>query len=380
MGKLVLARKLGETIRLGEDTVIGVERIHPHEVRLSIDAPPSVNIARSELPVLNQQEARNTMLTTATEAEKKAAKHNLDDFELPQEAPGSQFRGAAESALPMGSKPPKPHEFVYFDIETVPDYERIDSFPLPAIPEPAPETAKADMPQCPGEVVPLKVDEIAGLLTAQNPDAEWLAELHALELKTPRPRAGVKNAISAAIKAKNQAEDGQRSQIKLMSTTPEMCKIVAVGVELGRHGGRFAWCDPDNEVALIEKTWKLLERGKTIVGYNCLQFDLPVLLFRSALLGIDTPRLDLRKWGNDQVLDLYAAAIQWRHVPKGFGSLDRQCLLAGMRDNAEIEDFSGGDVLPAIERGDLDIVRQYVSLDVERLKYLHRFYRGTYWD
>lgn len=46
---LVLSRHPGERLLIGENITITVVRIGPNTVRLGIDAPPEVNIAREEL-------------------------------------------------------------------------------------------------------------------------------------------------------------------------------------------------------------------------------------------------------------------------------------------------------------------------------------------
>ncbi len=46
---LVLSRKPGERIRIGDDVTVTVVRIGPNNVRLGIDAPRAMNIVREEL-------------------------------------------------------------------------------------------------------------------------------------------------------------------------------------------------------------------------------------------------------------------------------------------------------------------------------------------
>ncbi len=46
---LVLSREVGERIKVGDDIVITVCRISPNSVRLGIEAPKEMNIARDEL-------------------------------------------------------------------------------------------------------------------------------------------------------------------------------------------------------------------------------------------------------------------------------------------------------------------------------------------
>ncbi|HEV3303195.1 MAG TPA: carbon storage regulator [Planctomycetaceae bacterium] len=57
---LVLSRKTGEKIRIGDNVTVTIVRIGPNNVRLGIDAPRDLNIVREELvsnePVLNQSQ------------------------------------------------------------------------------------------------------------------------------------------------------------------------------------------------------------------------------------------------------------------------------------------------------------------------------------
>lgn len=56
---LVLSRKPGETLRIGPDIVMTIVSIHGNKVRVGIDAPSEVHIARGELedrPVVDDSE------------------------------------------------------------------------------------------------------------------------------------------------------------------------------------------------------------------------------------------------------------------------------------------------------------------------------------
>ena len=46
---LVLSRKTGEKIRIGDNVTVTIVRIGPNNVRLGIDAPRDLNIVREEL-------------------------------------------------------------------------------------------------------------------------------------------------------------------------------------------------------------------------------------------------------------------------------------------------------------------------------------------
>ncbi|MEM9827567.1 MAG: carbon storage regulator [Planctomycetota bacterium] len=47
---LVLSRKEGESLQIGDDVVLTVSRISSNRVAIAIDAPKSVQVKRSELP------------------------------------------------------------------------------------------------------------------------------------------------------------------------------------------------------------------------------------------------------------------------------------------------------------------------------------------
>jgi carbon storage regulator len=46
---LVLSRKTGERIRIGDNVTVTIVRIGPNNVRLGIEAPRDLNIVREEL-------------------------------------------------------------------------------------------------------------------------------------------------------------------------------------------------------------------------------------------------------------------------------------------------------------------------------------------
>ena len=52
---LVLTRKVGEQIHIGDDIVITVARIHQDKVRIGIDAPADVRVNREEVQRRSQR-------------------------------------------------------------------------------------------------------------------------------------------------------------------------------------------------------------------------------------------------------------------------------------------------------------------------------------
>lgn len=46
---LVLTRKLGEQVQIGDDIVVTVTQVGPNSIKLGVEAPPGMTIARQEL-------------------------------------------------------------------------------------------------------------------------------------------------------------------------------------------------------------------------------------------------------------------------------------------------------------------------------------------
>jgi carbon storage regulator len=87
---LLLTRKLGENIRIGDDVKITIVEVKGNHVKLGIDAPPSVKVHREEIYARIQQERSRAQ---ALQAENGG----------PSPAPAG---GSGASASGAGSTPP----------------------------------------------------------------------------------------------------------------------------------------------------------------------------------------------------------------------------------------------------------------------------------
>ena len=65
---LVLSRKRGERIKIGENIWVTTVRIGPNTVRLGIDAPRELNIVREELTVVNSDDSDSERMQTVPAA------------------------------------------------------------------------------------------------------------------------------------------------------------------------------------------------------------------------------------------------------------------------------------------------------------------------
>ena len=65
---LVLTRKLGEVIRVGDDVTVRVLEVKGNQVRLGVDAPAEVRIYREEIYRAIRKENEDAALHDATDA------------------------------------------------------------------------------------------------------------------------------------------------------------------------------------------------------------------------------------------------------------------------------------------------------------------------
>lgn len=94
---LLLTRKLGENIRIGDDVKITIVEVKGNHVKLGIDAPASVKVHREEIYERIQQENRRNQAGAAagTAGVKPGAGSSGEN---PVSADGKAGNGAAKSS------------------------------------------------------------------------------------------------------------------------------------------------------------------------------------------------------------------------------------------------------------------------------------------
>lgn len=73
---LVLTRKLGETIVIGDDITIKVVDIHGKQIRLGIEAPTEISIFRGEIYDRIQEENQRALVNRAKDATESTNEKN----------------------------------------------------------------------------------------------------------------------------------------------------------------------------------------------------------------------------------------------------------------------------------------------------------------
>ena len=117
-------------------------------------------------------------------------------------------------------------------------------------------------------------------------------------------------------------EEKRAKQIADAGLDLDLCEIVAIAINFPTESycqTREAW----SEDGMLNGFWRFVRtiqrEGGNLVGFNCLQFDLPVLLRRSLYLGVDVPVLQIDKYRHDGVIDLqhelsFGGRMTWRSL------------------------------------------------------------------
>jgi hypothetical protein len=253
--------------------------------------------------------------------------------------------------------------YLYLDIETVPDTSRAHLWGLPEAPEMLPLYTEE-----PEALLAGTVGAISAFLKTygESIDLETLEVLGDFEAHT-RDRVGVHKAIGSAM-----AASGGLS--KRLSLDPELCRIVAIGTAVGDGVPVAAIPSADGEGAALSALWgemayKPGQDPPITVGYNVLGFDIPVILARSILLGVKPSRpISLRKWGNRDAID-----IMYCRFP--FGKYKPLKVLS--------EQYGIGAEAPGMDGSmvaymDKEELAKYVISDILLVRELHRRFQGYF--
>lgn len=269
----------------------------------------------------------------------------------------------------------KASSFLYFDIETVPDQSRIEQFGLPDLPTWADcNIDDADTESLLGGTV----KDIEEFLFQDQPSEDCVRSLAKAE-RGGKNRKGVLAAMDRCRAERERALDSGADRNKLLSVTPEYCRIVALGMGIGgdETDSRISADASDAaEKTILRAFWEAAANFSPLVGFNVLHFDLPVIFVRSMILGVQPTRtIDLKPWSAD-VVDLYVRRFGTRgNTGKGPGKLKDLARLHGIEVPAG--DTDGGDVLALLE-SDPEKLGEYVRSDVEITRKLHLQYQGFF--
>ncbi len=247
----------------------------------------------------------------------------------------------------------------------------MESFGLDPLPEIRQESG---VELCPEVEVLLKgsLDTIERELLGLNPIDGYLELVLSTERSATKPRSGVEKAVAAVKTARERVKNAASDRRKLLSVTPEYCRVAALGWASGSGEiesltcGVHAECDTSDERVLLEAFWSLALDARPLIGFNVLGFDLRVIFVRSALLGVIPSRLfDLKPWSRD-VIDLMI--IRFGSLSQAMG-LKKLAPLYGIEVAAEGIDGSQVAELMSVNPR---LVAEYVRSDVAITRELYR--------
>lgn len=126
-----------------------------------------------------------------------------------------------------------------------------------------------------------------------------------------------KQAIAEYVALANAAE------LAKAALDVDLGRIVALGMDSGDGPDVFFCQTEEDERKTIALFWERVhecraDMGK-LVGFNCIHFDLPLLLRRSLYLGLTPPRLPINKYRHDGIEDLllwltFDGALRYRSL------------------------------------------------------------------
>jgi predicted PolB exonuclease-like 3'-5' exonuclease len=258
---------------------------------------------------------------------------------------------------------------LYFDVETVPDIDRIAGSKWWQLKEPM-DYAGCKAVLDPAAIVSKTVKDVQqALVKMGSPDSQWIAEAKAAE-NAAKCRVTVLNDLDAA------GSGDQSAMIKAASVSPELCKIVSIAFAVNEaECGVIYDKEMENaEIEGLETFWQLMTDARP-VGYNCLGFDLPVIMVRSMIHGIrPTRQIDLGRYSKD-VTDLF---IKRFPSGAGLGPGGLKDVAGAMGIQIPVDDVDGGGIWSLYNAGEFDKIAAYNKSDVELTRSLHNMYRGYF--
>jgi len=172
----------------------------------------------------------------------------------------------------------------------------------------------------------------------------------------------------AAYVAAAQVKELEKAALDL-----DLCRIVAIG--WAGNDGPVSSVTNEPEQDMLNMFWSVVrEAGRTVVGFNCLGFDLPVLVRRSQYLGVSVPYLNITKHRHPGILDVmqllsFDGLVRAR-------SQSFYCRRFNITGGAVADTITGADIGRLVDAGEWDKVSVHVVADVEKTRALYRRVTG----
>lgn len=200
-------------------------------------------------------------------------------------------------------------------------------------------------------------------------------------LEEPKAPSNWKDAALIAA----EVEKKRKAQIAQVALDPNLCRIVSLGYQTETMARpRVHLCrDEQDEREALDVFWHLRSKSRdgqpfrTFVGFCNSLFDALVMVQRSRLLGLPDPGLELRRYDNEDVRDLYRALAfpDIHHTSVMAETLENFCRLFGIEVNDEID---GSQIPQLVADGLWDHVAAHNEACVKRTVALARTIGAIY--
>jgi hypothetical protein len=147
------------------------------------------------------------------------------------------------------------------------------------------------------------------------------------------------------------------------SLDPDLCRIVAIGAMTQRmtQPSVFLCKDEAEEKAALELFWDGVGMGM-LIGFNVVEFDMPVLLRRSLLLGVRAPRMVISKYKHPRIIDMMVNLSFDRMTT--YRKQSFYVKRFGLAGRVPEDCHDGSDIARLVHDGDWDAIAHHVSCDV----------------
>lgn len=261
-------------------------------------------------------------------------------------------------------KAPVSGDVLHLDIETVPDESRMELFPFEPIP-PFPDYTPSLILKSASEVSGMTVENVQKYISTVNPDPEWFDLLAAEEAKREKgPRKEILKIVALGREAIEEHADEVANLCKTLSLNPLTLQIISIGLRVGSDGDVKILMaeDHDEEAEILAEAFDYIQKYRPVIGFGVSRFDLPAMLMRAAILGVDVPRLlNLSKYSSSDVIDLEQALFNG-YPPRGFG-MKNVAKMLGIEVPADHGD--GSQVYKLWKDGDWAKISKYQRGDIE---------------
>jgi len=155
-------------------------------------------------------------------------------------------------------------------------------------------------------------------------------------------------------------EEAQEKQARFAALDMDLARVVAVcWTTDGKRLRGGAAPDFEAEKVLIARFWSE-STNLTKIGFNILDFDLPLLVRRSQYLGIDYPFLELSRYRHPGSTDLMQVLTFDGKI--NARTLNFYCKRFGI--TAPPDDMTGADIPALVSLGEWDKVKRHCGVDV----------------